>query len=167
MSKKKFNGTEFINELVKKGWSMDGDKITPPPKNWRPQSIKKSKRTYDTKDHINLKNRLILHPFKTLIEKEFNVEVWPEFQFTSERAFRIDFAIPELMIAIEVDGGIWKKGNSGHSSGAGIKRDQEKTTLLSAHGWAVMRFVPGELLSTIPLDAIRKFMERKANLSFT
>lgn len=156
---KKFNGTAFVNELIKKGWQMSGDKITPPPKGWNPDHNKKKRarqqRSFDHLDHINLKNKEILDPFKSLIKKEIDVDLWPEFQFCKERKFRIDFAEPFLKIAIEIDGGIWMSGKSGHSSGSGIKRDQEKTTLLSQYGWSVLRFEPSEAMTAKTIETIR------------
>lgn len=161
MSKKKFNGTEFVNQLLKNGWSMDGDRVYRSASNKAPQQKKRSKRTYDTNDHINVKNKAILHPFKNFLLTELNLEVWPEYYFTDERKFRIDFAIPHHRIAIEVDGGIWMRGNSGHSSGIGIKRDQEKCTLLTACGWRLIRVQPHELLSVKTIDAVRRAIENK------
>jgi very-short-patch-repair endonuclease len=57
------------------------------------------------------------------------------------RQYRIDFAWPDWMIALEVEGGIWKVG--GHSSGTGITRDCEKHSLLALAGWRLLR-VTGE-----------------------
>jgi len=161
----KFNANAFVNDLIKKGWQMSGDKLTPPPKGWTPDQKKKNRsrqqRSFDHLDHINLKNKEILHPFKSLIKKELDVDLWPEFEFCKERKFRIDFAEPFLKIAIEIDGGIWMRGKSGHSSGSGIKRDQEKTTLLSQHGWSVLRFEPEEAMTAKTIDIVRKTIENK------
>lgn len=37
----KFNPNAFVNDLIKKGWQMSGDKLTPPPKGWTPDQNKK------------------------------------------------------------------------------------------------------------------------------
>ena len=115
----------------------------------------------DLIDNFNLKNKEILHPFKSLIKKELDVDLWPEFEFCKERKFRIDFAEPFLKIAIEIDGGIWMRGKSGHSSGSGIKRDQEKTTLLSQYGWSVLRFEPDEAMTAKTIEIVSKTIENK------
>lgn len=161
---KKFNANLFVQDLIKKGWQMSGDNLKPPPKNWKPEYKKKrskSNRTYDHNDHINLKNKEILSPFKAFIKKELDIDLWPEFYFCKDRKFRIDFAEPFLKIAIEIDGGIWMSGKSGHSSGTGIKRDQQKTTLLSQYGWSVLRFEPREAMSAKTIDVIYKTIQNK------
>ena len=48
--------------------------------------------------------------------------------------YRIDFAYPELLIAIEVD------GYGPHSSRAAFQSDRERQNLLVALGWTVLRF---------------------------
>ena len=161
MSKKRFDSIDFVNELIKKGWELKDDKLTPPSKDWKLKKIKRQKRTFDHNDHINLKNKEVLHPFKSLVKKEIGIELWNEFEFCKERKFRIDFAEPFLKIAIEIDGGIWMRGKSGHSSGTGIKRDQEKTTLLSQYGWSILRFEPDECMTIYAIETIRKTIENK------
>lgn len=161
MSKKKFDSTHFINELIKKGWQLKDDKLTPPLKGWKPKKPIRQKRTFDHNDHINIKNKEVLHPFKSLVKKELNIDLWNEFEFCKERKFRIDFAEPFLKIAIEIDGGIWMRGKSGHSSGTGIKRDQEKTTLLSQYGWSVLRFEPDQCMTLSAINTVRKTIENK------
>lgn len=51
--------------------------------------------------------------------------------------YRFDFAWPEQKIAVEVDGGTWRKG--AHSSGAGIARDRMKDESALRLGWTVYR----------------------------
>ncbi len=53
------------------------------------------------------------------------------------RRFRADFAWPDRLIAVEVDGATWTGGR--HSRGSGIERDAEKQTLAALHGWRVIR----------------------------
>ncbi|QTE37497.1 hypothetical protein J3L18_00065 [Mucilaginibacter gossypii] len=100
--------------------------------------------------------------FIKLIKQELNLDVWPEFYFSTEREYRFDYAVPimsnstHLKIAIEVNGGIWAKGNSGHSSGTGIKRDMEKSNLAQANGWKLISVEPNELTTLKTLDLIKK-----------
>lgn len=99
--------------------------------------------------------------FTKLIEIEFGLTVWPEFHFSIERRYRFDYAIPimansgELKIAIEVQGGIWAKGNSGHSSGTGIQRDMDKSNLAQSLGWFVIKVTPQDLLTNKTLELIK------------
>ena len=57
----------------------------------------------------------------------------PEFQYPVGR-YRIDFAYPKLMIAIEVD------GYEAHGSAVALQRDLERQNHLVALGWTVLRF---------------------------
>lgn len=103
--------------------------------------------------------------FIQLVKQELGLIVWPEFFFSTERQFRIDYAIPvdqngnPVKIALEQEGGIWMKGNSGHSSGKGIKRDMDKNNLLLSSGWSLIRRQPSEMLTTETLDLIKKIIE--------
>lgn len=61
------------------------------------------------------------------------------------RRYRFDFCWPAddptpdyRGVLVEVQGGIWAKGKSGHSSGRGIQRDCEKLNLATLHGWRVL-----------------------------
>ena len=94
--------------------------------------------------------------FMKLVMVELGLDVWPEFYFDTERQYRLDYAIPEYKVGVEVDGGIFAKGNSGHSSGKGIKRDQEKSSLLASKGWFLIRITPHELLSLSTIELIKK-----------
>lgn len=54
--------------------------------------------------------------------------------------YRFDFAWPEAMIAIEVEGGVFMRGKGGHTSITGITRDMDKINLAQLLGWRVLRF---------------------------
>lgn len=56
-------------------------------------------------------------------------------QFTIHRKYELDFALPFLFIAFEIQGGTFIKG--GHSSPRGILRDYEKFNHATALGWSV------------------------------
>ena len=60
-----------------------------------------------------------------------------EFIFHPVRRFRFDFAWPEHMLAVEVDGGTWNYGR--HNRAEGIHSDSEKFSLAVTMGWRVMR----------------------------
>lgn len=84
-----------------------------------------------------------------------------EYRFLKDRRFRFDFAWPSLMLAVEVQGGIWVKG--GHSTGTGITRDAKKANLARMHGWTLLIFTPemiksGEALCEIE-EAIKERMK--------
>lgn len=62
-----------------------------------------------------------------------------EYQFHKVRKFRFDFAHLRSKVYIEIDGGTWIKGPSGHASGKGITRDCTKQNLAVINGWRPFR----------------------------
>jgi very-short-patch-repair endonuclease len=68
-----------------------------------------------------------------------------QFKFDPDRNWRFDFAWVDQRVAVEIEGGIWSRGKSGHTSGAGITRDAEKSNAAQLQGWLVLRFVESHL----------------------
>lgn len=66
-----------------------------------------------------------------------------EHQFAG-RKWRFDIAWPELMVAVELEGGHWT-GNSRHTRGSGFAADCEKYSTAAALGWRVLRFTGDDL----------------------
>ncbi|WP_313515145.1 hypothetical protein [Sphingobacterium sp.] len=158
-------GKSIVSELVKKNYVLVDNVYYPPNSPKVIHSIsprdKRSKgvRTGWIDDSRNIKNKeKHKDSFIRFIEMELGLEVWPEFHFSVERNYRLDYAIPEYKVAIEVDGGIWMKGNSGHSSGKGIKRDMDKGNLVQLHGWKIIRIEPHELVSDKVLESIKTLL---------
>ncbi len=81
-----------------------------------------------------------------------------EFLFHSRRKWRFDFAWPDLLIAVEVEGGIWTGGR--HVRGEGYEADCEKYNEAQLDGWMVLRFTPGMLKGTKAGDTIEKALRR-------
>lgn len=51
---------------------------------------------------------------------------------------RADFAWPDAMVAVEMQGGTWSRRRSGHSTGRGIDRDCTKAVLAQTGGWLLL-----------------------------
>lgn len=165
-------GTALIKDVKSRGY-VEVNGVLYPPNSEKALSIpiKQKKRSKTIKtgwidDSRNIKNKEKYNdPFIQFVKQELGIDVWPEFYICTDRLFRIDYAIPlkidgsELRLSIEVDGGIWLKGNSGHSSGSGIKRDQEKASLLASLGWLLIRVQPSELVSLNTLNLIKKAID--------
>ncbi|MBB2951968.1 hypothetical protein [Sphingobacterium sp. JUb56] len=159
-------GTALIKDVKSRGY-VEVNGVLYPPNSEQALSIpvkaKKRSKTIKTgwiDDSRNIKNKeKYKDPFIQLVKQELGIEVWPEFYFSTERLFRIDYAIPEYKIAIEQEGGIYMKGNSGHSSGTGIARDMEKNNLLVEKGWRLIRRQPSEMLTMATLDIIKKALQ--------
>ncbi len=64
-----------------------------------------------------------------------------EYLFHRKRKWRFDLAWPDLLIAVEVEGGIWVGGR--HVRGEGYEADCEKYNEAQLAGWMVLRFTPG------------------------
>lgn len=60
-----------------------------------------------------------------------------EHKFHPGRQWRLDFAWPEFLIALEIEGGIWVKGR--HIRPAGFEKDCEKYNAAATLGWTVLR----------------------------
>lgn len=95
--------------------------------------------------------------FERLLSKLGSDRNWgpciPEYVFHAERLWRFDYAFLAPQIAIEIDGGTWRKGGGAHR-GKGFLRDLEKSREAVILGWRVLRFTPqerddGTLLETL------------------
>lgn len=64
------------------------------------------------------------------------IDLHREYRFAPPRRYRADFCHPASQVIIEIQGGIWQAGRTGHSSGKGIERDCEKLSLATSRGWA-------------------------------
>lgn len=160
-------GTTLIKDLKSRGYvEVNGVLFPPSSKEAKPIQVKSKKRTQmlktgDVDDTRNIKNKSKYNdPFIQFVKQELGIELWPEFYFCTERLFKIDYAIPQFKIAIEQEGGIFMRGNSGHSSGTGIARDMEKNNLLVSNGWKLIRRQPAEMLSMSTLELIRCLINR-------
>lgn len=77
-----------------------------------------------------------------------------EYRFAPPRRWKFDWAFPDLLIAVEREGGIFVQGR--HSRGAGMLGDMEKYNEAAIRGWMVLRRVPRELNNGDTMDLIRR-----------
>jgi hypothetical protein len=77
-----------------------------------------------------------------------------EVQVIPGRRYRFDFRLGWLLV--EVNGGVWAKGASGHSSGTGITRDCAKTAEAVVLGYTVMAVTPDQVKKGQALDWIQR-----------
>ena len=61
-----------------------------------------------------------------------------EYRFHPERRWRFDGAYPEIMVAYEVEGGVYQQGR--HNRPTGFIGDCEKYNEAARLGWCVLRF---------------------------
>ena len=60
-----------------------------------------------------------------------------ELKFHPTRRWRFDFAWPDQMVAVEIQGGVWSGG--AHGRGSGITRNYEKYNAAAVRGWRVLQ----------------------------
>jgi len=77
-----------------------------------------------------------------------------EHKFHPTRKWRFDFAWPDHMLALEVDGGVWSNGR--HTRGSGRVKDMEKQTEAAVLGWRLMYCQPKEIRTGEIVDTIRR-----------
>lgn len=68
----------------------------------------------------------------------------PEFRFHPVREFRFDWALPDLMVAVEYEGIFSEK--SGHTTLSGYTKDVVKYNLATKLGWKVLRYTADNYL---------------------
>ena len=66
-----------------------------------------------------------------------------EFLFDPVRKWRVDFAWPESLVALEIEGGTWTRGR--HVRPRGFEADCEKYCELALLGWTLLR-VTGDMV---------------------
>jgi hypothetical protein len=72
--------------------------------------------------------------------------IYPQYETKhGSQAYTIDFALPQLMLGIEVDGYIF------HSSDEQKQDDKERDSKLASHGWTIIRFTDEEIDSKLRL----------------
>ena len=96
-----------------------------------------------------------------ILWRQFRVG-WPEPEaqhvFHPTRKWRFDFAWPDLQVAVEIHGGVFQKGPSGHRSIAGMVADMEKINAAQVLGWIVIQLHANDL-DKRPVMAIQTVTE--------
>jgi hypothetical protein len=83
------------------------------------------------------------------------IKLIPEYRFHKHRKWRFDWAIPELKIAIEVEGGAFTNGR--HTRGKGFIADMEKYNEAIILGWHVFRLTPQQFREFKHWDLIIRY----------
>ena len=84
--------------------------------------------------------RLVVWTMRAILEKLYPGVV-EEHRFHPDRRWRFDFAWPDKMIALEIEGGAWTQGR--HTRGKGYEGDCEKYSEAAILGWKVIRATTG------------------------
>ena len=97
--------------------------------------------------------------FRRTLEIFTGCQVVAEHKFHDTRKWRIDFAIIDLKIGIEIEGGVWSGG--AHTRGKGFIEDMEKYNAAVTFGWVILRFTPQDLNKITTFETIKKVVELK------
>jgi very-short-patch-repair endonuclease len=117
--------------------------------------------------------------FVKMVKTQFGLDIVPEYRFHGQRQWRIDYAIPGHRVAIEVEGGRFKKREytdkqtgekittigGRHNSGTGFRNDMDKYNQLSCLGWLLIRTTPEELITAKTLDNIKECVKMNEHWS--
>ena len=87
-------------------------------------------------------------------EKKIEFNLVKEFKFHPLRRWKFDFAIPELKVAVEIEGGVYTNGR--HTRGVGYAKDCEKYNNATLEGWRLFRLT-SNLCNKDSVDSIVKF----------
>ena len=74
--------------------------------------------------------------------------------------WRFDFAWPDAMLALEMDGGGFVGGR--HGRGAGIEMDCAKYSTAAVQGWRLIRVTPKHVTSGQAVDWIEQALKEKS-----
>ena len=97
--------------------------------------------------------------FLAVLRQQKVAEPVAEATFHPERKWRWDWSWPAQKVALEVQGGIWAKGRSAHSSGTGLRRDMEKFSAAACLGWRILLVEPNQLATIGTATAIRQALQ--------
>lgn len=77
-----------------------------------------------------------------------------EHRFHQTRRWEFDFAFPDRLLAVEIDGGIWTDGR--HTRGSGRLGDMEKQNAAACLGWRILYFTPQQIRTLATIETIKQ-----------
>ncbi len=84
-----------------------------------------------------------------------------EYKFHPDRRWRFDFAWPSVLVAVEVEGGVWSGGR--HGRGSGFIGDCEKYGEAAVLGWRVLRVAGPMVENGTGLDLLIRLFNNLSN----
>lgn len=84
-----------------------------------------------------------------------------EWRFHSTRRWRLDFAWPDLKLALEVHGGVHSGGR--HTRGKGFTGDRDKMNEAQLLGWIVLEVTPEHIKSGQAKAWLMQALEQKGS----
>lgn len=99
--------------------------------------------------------------FEKILKKK-GINIIKEYKFLPNRKYRFDYAIPELKIAIEIEGGLYVYGR--HNRPKGYINDLEKYNLATLNGWRMLRFPSINTMKTSDFDMIEELYQQQIKI---
>lgn len=133
--------------------------------NWSTSDVEKGlKRIRDNQEYTQKqrkpkKKEKPVDLFAVLLQKQTGFAVEQEKMFHPTRKWRFDYCLPDMMIAIEKEGGAHTGGR--HTRGTGFIKDMEKYNAAAMLGWVVLRFTPEQMLKVKTMDTIQAVIRLK------
>jgi tRNA(Met) C34 N-acetyltransferase TmcA len=92
-----------------------------------------------------------------------------EHRFAKPRRWAFDWAWPEAMVALEIEGGLYGRGRkcalcgrrlvAGHTSIERLRTDMEKYNAASLLGWRVLRVTPEQAAAGVAVALVKRALE--------
>jgi hypothetical protein len=103
--------------------------------------------------------RLKGSPLEVLLAFQMDAMKWvyeSQVKLIPGRKFTFDFVFRPQRLTVEVQGGVWARGNSGHTSGKGITRDATKANLAALEGYRCLFFTGDMIKSGEAVETLRR-----------
>lgn len=81
--------------------------------------------------------------------------------FIPKRRFSADFWFEDLNLVVEIDGGIFMRGPSGHTSGQGYHNDRVRDHLALSHGIHTIRFTTPQVKSGEAIGFLKAYLPHR------
>jgi len=96
---------------------------------------------------------------QAIVSQRYPYQFWSQYLVNGDPRYRVDFAFPQLKIAVQADGEEW------HSGAEDIQHDRSRDAQLASQGWIVLRFTEEEIEDKIQdvLTVLNQVMQSKSN----
>ena len=81
-----------------------------------------------------------------------------QYYFHPTRKWRVDFAWPEFMLIVELEGGVWVRG--AHIRPGRFIKDCIKYNEAAVLGWVVLRVAGAMITNGVALEGLERMIER-------
>lgn len=95
-----------------------------------------------------LKDRAAELVFRQALSRSHLSQPEREYLFHPTRRWRFDYAWPDALVALEVEGGAFARERGRHTRGVGFVKDMEKYNTAVLMGWRILRVTPEQLCTT-------------------